>query len=52
VPVGPTGAVQITTAPTGAAVETSAQRGDLGFSSSGGAHGVLHLADDRVEPAP
>jgi hypothetical protein len=48
VTVGPTGAVSVTQAPAGAAVETSAQREDIGFTSTSGAHGVLHLADDTI----
>jgi hypothetical protein len=49
VDAGQTGALRITDAPKGAAVETSAQRGEIAFSSTSGAEGVLHLADDSVE---
>ncbi|MGB2876281.1 MAG: hypothetical protein WBB76_12510 [Gaiellaceae bacterium] len=52
VPVGKTGAVRITRAPSGRAVELSAQHGDLSFTSTGGAHGVLHLATDRAKLLP
>jgi hypothetical protein len=44
-----TGTLQIAGAPEGAAVETSAQRGEIELSSTSGAVGVLHLADDSVE---
>jgi hypothetical protein len=49
VDVAAAGSIRITDAPAGAAVETSAQRGDLRFSSPTGAQGVLHLATDTVE---
>jgi hypothetical protein len=48
VPAGHTGAVKLTQVPLGAAVETSAQRGDLSFVSAGGRQGVLHLATNTV----
>jgi len=44
-----TGALQITVAPAGAAVETSAQHGEISFASTRGQHGVLDLATDTVE---
>ena len=47
-----TGTLRITKAPLGAAVRTSAQRGDIEFSSATGVHGVLHLARDTVELSP
>lgn len=50
--IGRTGAVRITEAPTGAGVETSAQRGDLCFSSTTGTEGVLHLARDTFDLIP
>jgi hypothetical protein len=51
--VGRAGAVRITAAPRGAAVEASAQRGDIRFASTtGAARGVLHLARDEVELTP
>src|SRR5439155_1770731 len=49
VDAGRTGALTIDDAPAGAAVETSSQRGDIGFRGAGGARGVLHLARDTVE---
>jgi hypothetical protein len=49
VDAGRVGTLQITAAPTGAAVETSAQHGDIEFSSKSGATGVLHLANNTVE---
>lgn len=52
IPAGHSGAVRLTRVPTGAAVETSAQRADLSFLSNGGESGVLHLATDAVEPTP
>lgn len=52
VAAGPTGAVELTDVPLGAAVETSAQHGDLSFVSAGGQGGVLHLATDAVTLAP
>lgn len=42
------GALAITDAPRGEAVETSAQRGHLAFSGSAGTSGVLDLATDRA----
>jgi hypothetical protein len=52
VPAGRAGAVELTQVPLGAAVETSAQHGDLSFVSAGGRTGVLHLATDTVAIAP
>jgi hypothetical protein len=52
VKVGRTGAVRITGAPSGGAVEKAAQRGDLAFSSATGARGVLHLARDTLDVTP
>ena len=52
VPAGRAGAVELTQVPLGAAVETSAQHGDLSFVSAGGRTGVLHLATDTVAVAP
>jgi hypothetical protein len=52
VPAGRTGAVRLTQVPLGAAVETSAQRGDLSFTSAGGQDGVLHLATDTAAIEP
>ena len=49
VDVAAAGSLRITDAPTGAAVETSAQRGDLRFSSMMRTRGVLHLATDTVD---
>jgi hypothetical protein len=49
VDVAAAGSLRITDAPTGAAVETSAQRGDLGFLSAMQVRGVLHLATDTVD---
>jgi hypothetical protein len=49
VDTGRTGALQIAKAPEGAAVETSAQTGDIRLSSASGATGVLHLANDHFE---
>ena len=49
VDTGNTGHLQITNAPKGAAVETTAQHGKIEFSSTSGTRGVLHLADDSVE---
>jgi hypothetical protein len=49
VDAGSTGALEIVGAPLGAAVETSAQRGNIGFRGARGARGVLHLAADTVE---
>jgi hypothetical protein len=46
---GRIGALQITNAPEGTEVETSAQRGDIEFSSTSGATGVFHLSDDTIE---
>lgn len=42
------GAVSITDAPKGAGVETSAQRGRIGFRGPGGWKGVLDLDNDRA----
>ena len=42
------GALTIGGAPTGASVETAAQTGQIGFSSSQGQTGVLDLATDTV----
>jgi hypothetical protein len=50
--VGNVGAVRITQAPSGAAVETSAQHADIEFSSTAGTRGVLHLATDTTELLP
>lgn len=52
VPAGSTGAVRLTHVPLGSSVETSAQHGDLSFTSAGGRDGVLHLATDTVAIAP
>ena len=52
VSAGHTGAVKLTQVPLGSAVETSAQRGNLAFTSAGGEHGVLRLATDTVTIAP
>jgi hypothetical protein len=52
VSAGSTGAVRLTHVPLGATVETSAQRGELSFTSAGGRDGVLHLATDTVAIAP
>jgi hypothetical protein len=52
VDVGRIGAVRITEAPSGAGVETSAQRGDLRFSSASGAQGILRLARDSFRLLP
>jgi hypothetical protein len=49
VDVGGTGLLAITDAPTGQAVETSAQRGQLGFRGSNGVAGVLDLSTDRAK---
>jgi hypothetical protein len=49
--VGNVGTVQITNAPSGAGVETSAQHADIEFSSAAG-RGVLHLATDTTELLP
>jgi hypothetical protein len=50
VDAGQTGAVHITSAPTGRSVETSAQHADLSFSSASSS-GVLHLSTDTITPA-
>jgi hypothetical protein len=50
--VGKIGAVRITEAPSGAEVETSAQRADLRFSSASGAQGILSLARDTFRLLP
>jgi hypothetical protein len=49
VDVGKIGSIHITDAPEGAAVETSAQHGDVGFSSATGTRGVLHLGRDTFD---
>jgi hypothetical protein len=46
-----TGALTITRAPRGAAVETSAQRGDLRFRTASGVDGTLHLSGDTAQLA-
>jgi len=46
--VAGTGLLKITSAPIGAAVETSAQRAKLRFRGSNGTAGVLDLATDRT----
>jgi hypothetical protein len=52
VDAGATGAVSITSAPAGEAVETSAQRADLAFRGTNGRKGLLHLARDTVTLGP
>ena len=49
VDAGRTGALTIVDAPAGAAVETSAQHGPIGFHGARGANGVLHLNGDTVQ---
>jgi len=49
---GRTGALSIVDAPSGAAVETSAQHGDLGFRGANGARGLLHLEGGTVTLGP
>jgi hypothetical protein len=50
VDTGKTGAIIISSAPLGSSVETSAQVGQLSFSSSGGSTGTLDLGNsDSVE---
>jgi len=48
VDVGTIGALKITTAPQGAASETSAQHGQLGFTAADGSKGLLELRGDHV----
>jgi len=43
------GPLRITQAPIGRHVETSAQQGDLDFSSRSGASWILHLHNDQIE---
>lgn len=42
------GAVRISSAPLGVSVETSAQTGNISFSTASGATGILHLGNDTV----
>jgi hypothetical protein len=46
VDVGKTGAIRISSAPLGSSVETSAQSGQIKFSSVGGSTGTLDLGDN------
>lgn len=48
VDAGPTGALTIAAAPLGAAVETSAQKGDIGLQTAGGRQLLLDLGTDEV----
>ena len=53
VDVGETGAVTITSAPLGTAVETSAQTAKIAFSSADGSRGTLDLgSDDTLDLTP
>lgn len=46
---GKTGVLTIASPPSGAAVETTAQRGDIAFHGVSGAVGVLHLTNDSID---
>jgi hypothetical protein len=49
---GPTGALTIVEAPSGAAVETSAQRGKIALKGRRGADATLNLQDDSLQMRP
>lgn len=50
VDVGGVGAVSIVNAPTGAAVESSAQTGKIPYQAENGTSGLLNLSNDTVSP--